>query len=215
MSGAGRGAARLYAAAGALFGLFALGLQLYLLFKIEMGKGGTALGAIVSFFSYFTILGNTLAVLAYAATLLGARRFFARPGVQTAIALYIVIVGIVYVLVLRPIWNPQGLAKLADVSLHYVTPALYFVYWLAFVDKSRLRYADIPVWLIFPALYAVYAVARGLLTGIYTYPFLEVPMLGAVRVALNIVVLVAAFGAIGAILVAAARALSRRAHGTA
>ena len=208
-----RGASRLAEAVGAVVGIAALILQLYLLLRLTAGKGGTSTAAVVEFFSYFTILSNLLAVLAYLGSLFdrgqGAASFFARPGVKTAIALYIAVVGLVYVIVLRVLWNPVGLAKLADVALHYVTPVYFLLYWLVFVDKSRLAYRDIPSWLIFPVVYAIYALARGLITGIYPYPFLEYPKLGLTRVALNIVVLVAAFAGIGALLVAAGRALSR------
>lgn len=214
MGGANRIAAKAFESVGALIGVLALGLQLYLLLRLSAAKGGTAPGAIVEFFSYFTILINLLAVLAYLGSLLGrnegAAAFFARPGVKTAIALYIAVVGLVYVIVLRVLWMPQGWAKLADVALHYVTPVLFLVYWLLFVDKARLAYSDIPRWLIFPVVYAVYAIARGAVTGVYPYPFLEIGKLGLASVALNIVVLVAAFGVIGAILVAVGRALSKR-----
>ena len=209
MTGAGRGAAPLYAAAGALVGLMALALQLWLLLQIETGKGGTALDAVVAFFSFFTILSNVLVIVVYGASLLGRPRFFVRPGVQTAVGLYIIIVGLVYALVLQQLWDPKGLAKLADVALHYVAPVLYVIYWLVFVDKSALAYRHIPAWLVFPVVYAVYAMVRGLATGIYAYPFLEIPNLGVARVGLNVVVLVAAFAVVGALLVAAGRALSR------
>jgi len=208
-----RGASRLAEAVGALIGIAALVLQLYLLLRLAAGKGGTSTAAIVEFFSYFTILSNLLAVLAYLGSLMGrgegAPAFFARPGVKTAIAVYIAVVGLVYVIVLRVLWNPEGLAKLADVALHYVTPVYFLLYWLLFVDKSRLAYGDIPRWLIFPVVYAIYAIIRGTITGVYPYPFLEIGKLGVARVVLNIVVLVAAFGGIGALLVALGGALSR------
>lgn len=207
-------AARAAEAIGAALGIAALVLQLYLLLRLSVAKGGSSTAAIVEFFSYFTILSNLLAVLAYLGSLLnrgrGAASFFARPGVKTAIALYIAVVGLVYVIVLRVLWNPEGLAKLADVALHYVTPVYFLLYWAVFVDKSRLAYAEIPRWLILPVVYAVYAIVRGAVTGAFPYPFLDYPKLGLTRVALNIVVLVAAFGGIGALLVAAGRALSRR-----
>lgn len=219
MNGPRRGAAWLFEAAGSLIGVLALILQMYLLLRLTAVKGGTPTAAVIEFFSYFTILSNLLAVLAYLGSLLnrqtGPAAFFARPRVKTAIALYIAVVGLVYVLVLRQIWDPQGLAKLADVALHYVTPVLFLLYWLFFVDKSSLDYAAIPAWLIFPVVYAVYVVARGLITGVYAYPFLEIDKIGIKRVALNIVVLMAAFGGIGAILVVVGRALARRARGAA
>ena len=209
-----KGASRVAEAVGAAIGTAALVLQLYLLLRLSAAKGGNATAAIIEFFSYFTILSNLLAVLAYLGSLLnkgqGAASFFARPGVKTAIALYIAVVGLVYVIVLRVLWNPEGLAKLADVALHYVTPLYFLAYWAIFVDKARLAYSDIPRWLIFPVVYAVYAIARGAITGTFPYPFLEYPKIGFTRVAMNIVVLVAAFAGIGALLVAAGRAMSSR-----
>ncbi len=209
-----KSASRAAEAVGAAIGIAALVLQLYLLLRLSAAKGGNSTAAIVEFFSYFTILSNLLAVLAYLGSLLnrgrGAASFFARPTVKTAIALYIAIVGLVYVLVLRVLWHPEGLAKLADVALHYVTPVYFLLYWAIFVDKSRLAYGEIPRWLIFPVVYAIYAVARGAITGTFPYPFLDLPKIGLARVALNIVVLVAAFAAIGALLVAAGRAMPAR-----
>jgi hypothetical protein len=206
-------ATRVAEAVGAVIGTAALVLQLYLLLRLAGAKGTNSTAAIIEFFSYFTILSNLLAVLAYLGSLLnkgrGGASFFARPGVKTAIALYIAVVGLVYVIVLRVLWNPAGLAKLADVALHYVTPVYFLIYWAIFVDKSRLAYADIPRWLIFPVIYAVYAIARGAVTGTFPYPFLDYPKIGLSRVALNIVVLVAAFAGIGALLVAASRLLGR------
>ncbi|MCW5773564.1 MAG: Pr6Pr family membrane protein [Rhodospirillaceae bacterium] len=207
-------ARRLAEAAGALVGGAALVLQLYLLLRLGLAKGASTTATVIEFFSYFTILGNLLAVLVYVAALMGgatgAAQFFARAGVKSAVALYIVVVGLVYVAVLRVLWDPQGLAKLADVALHYVTPLYYLVYWLLFVDKSRLAYGDVPRWLIFPIVYAVYAVVRGVIAGIYPYPFLEIGKLGLWHVALNIVVLIVVFGLVGAILVGVGRALSPR-----
>jgi len=133
-----KSASRAAEAVGAAIGVAALVLQLYLLLRLSAAKGGNSTAAIIEFFSYFTILSNLLAVLAYLGSLLnrgrGAASFFARPAVKTAIALYIVIVGLVYVLVLRVLWNPEGLAKLADVALHYVTPIYFLLYWAIFVD---------------------------------------------------------------------------------
>jgi hypothetical protein len=212
-------AQRIYEAIGAIFGLAALALQFYLLFRNASALGRTPAGIVVQFFSYFTILSNILVVLSYGAPLLAAKsalgRFFARPGVKSAIALYIALVGLVYVLVLRQLWDPQGPDKLADAALHYAAPLLYVVYWLAFIDKRRLTYRGIGAWLAFPFVYCVYALVRGALTDIYPYPFLEANKLGYGPVALNIAILVAAFGGFAAILVTAGRALSLSARGPA
>ena len=47
-------------------------------------------------------------------------------------AAYIAIVGIIYRLLLRQLWNPQGMQWVADVILHDVIPVGYVLYWLLF-----------------------------------------------------------------------------------
>ena len=53
----------------AVLGWAGLGIQLYLIFFARLSVGASLLGGLVSFFSYFTILTNTLVatVLSYAA----------------------------------------------------------------------------------------------------------------------------------------------------
>jgi hypothetical protein len=198
-------ARRLYAAVGALVGVAALALQLYLILTVATAQGRTVPGTIVQFFSFFTILSNILVVLCY----LGAG-FFARPGVQSAVALYIAAVGLVYAVILAGLWSPQGLQLVVDAALHYVAPVLYLGFWLLFVDKAGLRYAGIVGWLAFPIAYCGYALLRGAQSGLYPYPFLEADKLGYARVAGNIAILVALFSLLGLAMIAAGRALSRR-----
>ncbi len=200
------GPRRICATIGALVGLAALALQLYLILTVATAQGRTVPGTIVQFVSYFTILTNILVVLCY----LGAG-FFGRPGVQSAVALYIATVGLVYAIILARLWSPTGLQFLADAALHYAAPVLYIGYWLLFVDKSSLRYADVLRWLIFPLAYCGYALLRGAQSGLYPYPFLEADKLGYARVALNVAILIVLFLLLGLAMIAAGRALSRRA----
>jgi len=199
---------RLYAAAGALIGLAALVLQFYLLIGNATAQGRTVPGAVVQFFSYFTILSNILVVLCY----LGAWRggYFARPGVRSAVALYIAAVGLVYAVILARLWSPTGLQFVVDAALHYAAPVLYLGFWLLFVDKAGLRYGGVASWMIFPLAYCVYALLRGAHSGLYPYPFLEADKLGYARVLGNIAGLIVAFSLLGLAMVALGRALARR-----
>ena len=199
---------QLYATFGALLGLAALALQLYLFLDAATAQGRTVPGVIVQFFSYFTILSNSLVVLCYLSP--GARSFFGRAGVQSAVALYIAVVGLVYALVLARLWSPKGLQFAVDAALHYAAPVLFLGYWLLFVDKSALRLAAVPKWLIFPVAYCVYVLLRGAFTGLYPYPFLEADTLGYARVAGNIAMLVAMFLVLGLVLAVIGRSLARR-----
>lgn len=202
-------ARRLYATLGALVGLAALALQLYLFLAAATAQGRTVLGTVVQFFSYFTILSNILVVLCYLQS--GRNGFFGRSSVQSAVALYIAAVGLVYAVVLARLWSPQGLQFVVDAALHYAAPVLFLGYWLLFVEKAGLGYGSVARWLVFPVAYCAYALLRGAQSGLYPYPFLEADKLGYARVAGNIAILVAFFLLLGLAMIAAGRALSRRA----
>jgi hypothetical protein len=159
-------------------GWFALALQLYLM--LAQSPAGAMLGTVVTFFSFFTILTNLLVALVFTAA--AFRRpwgqWFNRPSVQAGTAVYIAIVGVVYQLLLRRLWNPQGAQWLADVLLHSIIPVGYVLYWLLLAPRTGLRWKDAFAWLRYPAVYLVYILARGAATGLYPYPFIDVKVLG-------------------------------------
>lgn len=208
---------RLYAGILAAAGWFALALQLALLLRVNAGTGIGTAESIVRFLSYFTILTNILASLALTGTMLGHRgTFFSRPSVQTAIASYITIVGLVYFLILRHLWAPEGPQWLADTLLHYAMPALYVLFWLLFVPKGTLEWRDSFRWLLFPLCYVIYALAHGALSGFYPYPFIDASKLGYGRVFLNSAGMFVAFVIAGLAYVALSKLLARnRSSGTA
>ena len=201
---------RPYAALTALLGLFALVLQFYLMLSYAAESGEAPLRGVIRFFSYFTVLTNTLAVFALAATALRAKNFLARPNTQTAIAVYIVIVCVIYTLLLRNLWNPNGAQLLADYLLHYAMPGLYVIYWGLFVPKDSLRFRDAVSWLIYPAVYVVYMLGRGALIGQYPYPFLDAGSIGYMHIALNVVGLGALFLGLGIAAIWLGHRLSRK-----
>ena len=199
-----------HAVIGAALGWFALGLQYALLVR---GFDGGAAAATVRFFSFFTILTNTLVAVAYTAVLLSSRtaiaRFFTRPGVQSGIALSIALVGVVYSLLLRRIWDPQGWQLVADRLLHDLAPLLYVAFWLMWVPKGGLQYPDAGRWALYPMAYFAYALTQARLTGWYPYPFLDVSALGYVAVLRNAAIILAVFMAAGLTMVAASRRFTR------
>jgi hypothetical protein len=84
----------------AFIGFSALALQFWL--EVGLPHGSSVIGSTFNFFSYLTILTNTIAALAMLLPLVapGAAlgRFLSRPSVRTAIAGYMVIVGATYFL---------------------------------------------------------------------------------------------------------------------
>jgi hypothetical protein len=171
---------RIYAAVGALLGWFALVLQLYLM--LVHSPAPERLGAVITYFSFFTILTNILTASVFTAVAFqpkdGMGKWLCRPSVQAATAVYIAIVGMVYQLLLRQLWNPQGAQWVADVLLHSIVPVGYVVYWLLFAPRAGLSWKDSVTWLVYPGVYLVYTLARGAVSGLYPYPFVDVNVLG-------------------------------------
>jgi hypothetical protein len=201
---------RIFAGVGALLGWFALVLQLYLM----LVHSPAILGTLITFFSFFTILTNLLVALVFTASLFptqaGWLQFFRRPLVEAGAAVYIAIVGIVYQLLLRQLWNPQGAQWLADVLLHSIIPVGYVLYWLLFAPPSDLRWKDAMVWLIYPGVYLVYVLARGAVSGLYPYPFVDVNVLGYAGVFTRAGIFLLAFLGMGLLVVAVARRIRQR-----
>lgn len=152
--------------------------------------------AVIRYFSYFTILTNLLVAICFTGLLLKeskAERFFKQPSVITAVTVYILIVGLVYNLVLRSQWNPQGLQLLADNLLHTSTPLLVLIYWLINVSAKEISFKQAPVWMLYPLIYLGYVIIRGSLSNFYPYFFIDVSKLGYAKAFTNALYVTAAF----------------------
>ncbi len=157
---------------------FAVILQLYLQIvnrKTEVSE------AIIRFFSYFTILTNIMVAVCFSSLSLQqgkAFRFFNKPGVTTAVTVYIAIVGLVYNLVLRSLWAPQGLQLLVDNLLHSVTPLLTLIYWFVYTSTKEINWKEPVAWMLYPLFYLIYVMIRGSFSDFYPYFFIDVSKLG-------------------------------------
>jgi hypothetical protein len=198
----------------AVLGWVGLSIQLYLILFARWSIGASLLGGLVSCFSYFTILTNTLVatVLTCAVTdrESAARRWFLQPWVSGAIAASITVVSLAYNLLLRHLWHPQGWQFVADVLLHDVMPLLFLAWWWCCVPKGTLRLRHLPVWLIYPLLYFAYALLRGHLLGAYAYPFIDVSNLGYPQVFINAGVILLGFVLMALFLIGVDRWQGRR-----
>jgi hypothetical protein len=183
------------------------------LYGLVVLDGGPVLSGSVRYFSFFTILTNLLAAAAMLlpvwapATRAGA--FLDRPAVRTAIAGYIIVVGVVYYALLRNVGNAQGWELFLNQILHYVLPPMFALDWLIFVPKRSLPWRTGIDCLAFPAVYAAWTLTHGAVTGWYPYPFLDVTDLGYAQTLVNLAGLVLAFLALELALVAIGRALAR------
>jgi hypothetical protein len=200
--------ARTFAALVAAVAMFALALQYVLLVRMTLGTIGPFL-ATVRFFSYFTILSNLLVLLVTATFAFvpgsGLGRWFARALVRGAVALYIGVTFAIYARILSALWEPQGAQWWADSSLHYAVPVLYLSWWLLAVPHGALRWSDLLRWLLFSFAYMCWVFLRGAWVHEYPYPFLDLGVVALPDVLRNCAGVLAAFLALGAVLVAVDR----------
>lgn len=193
-------------AVAVLLGWAGLSIQLYLIFYSRWALGASLLGGLLSFFSYFTVLTNTLVATVLTCALTSresaARRWFLQPWVSSGIAVSIAVVGLAYNVLLRHLWHPEGWQWLADELLHDVMPLLFLAWWWLCVPKGTLRLRHIALWVIYPLLYFAYALLRGHLLATYPYPFIDVETLGYPQVFVNAGGLLAGFVLIALVVIA-------------
>ncbi|MAM63646.1 Pr6Pr family membrane protein [Maritimibacter sp. UBA3975] len=193
------GAARLAATLIALATFAALAMQVVVTYRLT----GGALSTVWVILGYFTVLTNLLVFATFARMALAGRMLSA--SWLGGLTLWIAIVGVVYHTLLANIWEPQGLALWADQGLHTLTPLLTLAFWVAFAPKAALTWMDAVRWLSWPLIYTIYALIRGMFTGRYPYPFIDLTVLSPGQVAVNSVGLSVAFLIGGLVLIAISR----------
>lgn len=180
-----------FAGSLALAGWFAVIAQ----YALMLNNSVIAVGeATLRFFSYFTILTNIMVAVFFTAALFNAS-FTKRAGLLSAITVYIIIVGLVYQVALRHIWDPQGLQQWVDELLHSVIPLGTLLYWSLF-EKKGLRYSQIFAWSIYPLIYLLFTLVRGNISGFYPYPFVNVIEIGMQQTLINTLIILALFMAL-------------------
>ncbi|MEU0569057.1 Pr6Pr family membrane protein [Nonomuraea sp. NPDC005983] len=171
---------------------------------------------------YFTGQSNLILALYYGWRLLGRDTpgtLRTSPTLKGAVTLYLVITGLVAHFFLMRGANPLpllggGVRQVGNFLLHYVTPVMALVDWLAFDRTRRPRWADPARWLAFPLLYGAFVLIRASLlpettARRYVYPFLNVDRLGWSGFTLAALGLVAGFVIVGYLLIALHRLTAR------
>ncbi len=165
---------------------FALILQLH----STIGNSGLPLtDTVIRYFCFFKIWTNLLAAIC--STVLCFRNksrlhaFFSSFRVTTAIAVYISLGAIIYNMIIRQIFRPEGMQWVLDMLLHTVVPLLFLLYWILFTPKAGLAWNDLWIWLLFPVAYILYVLIVGTYSGFYPYPYLNAGTYGLQTVLRN------------------------------
>jgi hypothetical protein len=131
---------------------------------------------------FFTIISNLAVAIAMMCLAFGRR---VSPFVLGGLTLAILLVGTVYLLLLRGLHPLHGAALVANQLLHYVSPLAMGGYWLLFVPHGGLRWRAPLLWMLFPLTYFVYAIGRGAIDGRYPYPFIDMTKIGLAQTIIN------------------------------
>lgn len=175
-------------------------------FSATYSLTGDVLATLWTLARFFTIITNFAAAIAMTGVALGRR---VSPFLIGGLTLAILLVGIVYLILLRGLHPLAGNALLANHLLHYVSPLAMAAYWVAFVPHGRLRWREPVWWGLFPLAYFLYAIARGAADGRYPYPFIDVAKIGAAQTLINAIVIALGFVLCGFIVVWLDRLLGR------
>ena len=181
---------------GLIFGLFGIILQFILMLH---SRDASLAESIIRFFSFFTIISNSMAVLYFIGLLLPAqkklRQFVQHNETESAVPLYIIVVGFVYQIILKPLLLAplQGWFMIADNILHALISFLILVYWILFLSSKKINVQTLPYCLIYPVVYLTYTLIRGSFIDFYPYPLVAVNKLGYGKVLFNSALLVLFF----------------------
>lgn len=165
--------------------------------------------SLANYLSYFTIESNIVGVVVL---LVGG---VADPGgrrwqvIRGAAALYLLITGVVYAVLLANIDVMLSDRWINDV-LHRVLPIVLIADWVLVPARLEIGARLIGGWLIYPAVYGIYSLVRGPIAHWYPYPFLDPRGQGYPSLLLGLVILAIVFALLAAAVLLAGRLAARR-----
>ncbi|MBC7655523.1 MAG: Pr6Pr family membrane protein [Oligoflexus sp.] len=195
----------------ALIGWFAVITQ-YILLLNASTTGFT--DTTIRFFSFFTILTNSLVSLYFTQQAIlndyKNKQFLNFPGFLTAITVYIFVVGLVYQIILRQTYNPEGMDLIVNELLHSLMPLLVLLFWYLYEDKTVIKWKSLFLWLIYPFIYIIIIMISGSFSNYYPYPFINVLNIGLKAVLINSFLLLILFMVLSVILVGFGKWLEKK-----
>jgi len=169
--------------------------------------------SIVNFFSYFTNLGNLIAIVVL---VIGAIRLLrGTPStrgweiVRFCNTVNMVFIGLVFNILLAGA-DVGDVIPWVNVIVHILMPVIVLIDWIILPPAVRFRIITLLVGLIFPVVYSLYSIIRGAITKFYPYPFYNPNAVGgAGGVTLYLVALIIGLAVLSLLVLLIARARTR------
>ncbi|MBN2604469.1 MAG: Pr6Pr family membrane protein [Bacilli bacterium] len=164
-----------------IFMLAVLGISLTLFDYMFLSGASHPLLEGIYTFRYFTIQSNFIVALYFGMSCSDKwsnhQKFESMLG---GVAIYITITFLVFMTILDPIYDPQGLNLIGSTFSHYIVPILVIIYMVVYRDEIHFEKKDILYWISYPVCYLIFLITYGILTGDYLYPFFQVNEVGII-----------------------------------
>lgn len=155
------------------------------------------LRSIWSFLSYYTIQTNIIVIIWFTVAVFywkrGKENPLLKPKIKGAFTLYITATFLIYAVLLNGLWSPKGMDLFLSIITHYITPVAIILDWILTERKGdrkqSYKWSYALQWLVYPLCYLVYNQIYGKLTGLYLYPFLNLPQIGWSGLAIRVIIL--------------------------
>ena len=169
----------------------------------------SVVGRVANELCYFTIQSNLIVVAV--CVLLAWRPDRRVAGAPRLVGLTcITVTGVVYYTLLAADQQYVGIAAVADVLAHAVSPILFVGTWLVLGPRGRLHARHVGALFAFVAFWVTLTLVRGAIIHVYPYDFVDVAANGYLAVIATILALTAAATALAAGAVRIDRRLAAR-----
>jgi hypothetical protein len=164
--------------------------------------------------SYYTVLSNLVAVVFFAFAIFrtfrqrNLRFTSTERTIKGAVTLGVFLTFVIFHFILRPTMFTMGAEvsaytlSLANILVHYIVPLAAAADWLLFDRKGQIRKLDPLIWTAMPLAYLAFSLIRAQFATFpngsrYPYFFIDIDQLGIAQVALNCLLIAAAYIALG------------------
>ena len=173
---------RLFALLGLFLGAAATCISFYTNIPEQISEGRSLFGAMFHFFSFYTNWTNILLVLIYLDIFKGFSNLSSPIMGVTGLS-SIIMVMIVYHFLLAATHHPEGIDKVTNVIMHYITPVIFTLFWLTTRHIGALKWGDLYKLIMFPMAFLIFTYIKAAVTGEYPYDFLNYSLNGFAGVA--------------------------------
>lgn len=166
-----------FALLGLILGSLATAISFYTNIPEQMELGRNIFGSIFHFFSFYTNWVNILLILIYVDLFRGFSGMSSAIMGVTGLS-SIIMVMVVYHFLLSATHFPEGVDKVTNVIMHYVTPVLFTLFWITSRHIGALQWRDLYKFTFFPMAFLVFTYLKAAITSEYPYDFLNYSLNG-------------------------------------